>query len=104
MLPRRTLGELGERALAEVGEQGAGQPDQLGARPRVDSGIDFHDARPWSVLEGDEEPSAGDVERQRAYADWLARFEPAQEGRRQREGLVGGGADQVDARPGERAA
>lgn len=104
MLPRRTLSELGERTLAQVGEQGAGQADQLGARPRVDSGIDFHDARPWSVLESDEEPSAGDVERQRAYADWLASFEPAQQRGRQGEHFVGGVADEVDARPGKRVA
>jgi hypothetical protein len=98
--------ELGCGELAEATDERTGERHELRARARVDSGINLHD--PWTVarlgFEGDEEPTAADVERQRAYADWLARFEPRKKGRRQREHAVRLVADQIDAGSGERAA
>ena len=104
MIPRKTSGQLPRRDLAEATEEGRGARDDLGARPRVDSGVDLHDARSGLGLHGDEQPSAADVERQRAYSDWLARFEPREDRRgevERRRGLV---ADEVDPGPDERAA
>jgi len=120
MLPMTTRGKLHGGDLAQVTNQGDRERQDLGARPRVDSGIDLHDARPWLPcsshgstcglsssrlgFDGDEEPTQADIERQRAYADWLARFEPRQNGTRQGEGSRRLVADQIHARPGERAA
>jgi len=102
MLPTRR--QLERNDDAEMLEHGARESHQLLARGRVDSGIDLHDAGLRDVLESDEEPSAADVERQRAYADWLARFEPSQKRRREGQDAVGLGTDEVDSRSGERAA
>lgn len=106
MLPIRTRRQLCSSDFSETTEQGGGQRHDLVARARVDSGIDLHDAGAFSTagFDGDEEPTAADVERQRAYADWLARFEPRQERGRQGERPSGFFADQVDPRSGERAA
>ena len=104
MLPIRSRCELDGGNLTEAAEQGASQGDELRARARVESGIDFHDARSRGGLDGDEEPTTLDVERQRAYSDWLARYEPRQQRSRQGERLGGLVADQVDARSRERAA
>ncbi len=104
MLPIRSRREFDCGNLTEAAEQGGGEGDQLRARGRIESGIDFHDARSWSGLDGDEEPSAQDVERQRAYSDWLARFEPRQQRGGEGERLGGVVAHEVDTRPRERAA
>ena len=104
MLPTRTRGELHGGNLAQVTNQGVRERQDLGARPRVDSGIDLHDARPWLGFDGDEEATEADIERQRAYADWLARFEPGQHRSRQGEGSRRLVADHIHARSGERAA
>ena len=104
MLPIATRGKLHGGHLAQVTNQGVCERQDLGARPRVDSGVDLHDARPWLGFDGDEEPTQADIERQRAYADWLARFEPGQNRGRQGEGSRRVVADQIHARPGERAA
>jgi len=106
MLPITTRGQLLSSDLAQATEERGGQRDDLVARARVDSGVDLHDAGAFSTagFDGDEEPTAGDVERQRAYADWLARFEPRQDRGGQGERGSGFFADQVDARSDERAA
>jgi hypothetical protein len=54
-------------------------------RRRVESGVDLCAPELRSALDRGDEPSASDVERQRAYADWLSRFEPAQQ--RGRDGI-----------------
>ena len=104
MLPIATRGKLHGGNLAQVTNQGVRERQDLGARPRVDSGVDLHDARPWLGFDGDEEPTEADIERQRAYAAWLARFEPGQNWSRQGEGSRRLVADQIHARPSERAA
>ena len=104
MLPIRSRRELDGGNLTETADERGGESKQLRARARVQSGIDFHDSRAGLGLEGDEEPTAQDVERQRAYADWLARFEPSEQRRGEGERLGSVVADQVDARPRERAA
>jgi hypothetical protein len=106
MLPIRTRGQLLGSNLSQATEERGCESDDLLARARVDSGVALHDARAFSTagFDGDEEPTAADVERQRAYADWLARFEPRKDGGGQRERGSGFFADHVDARPGERAA
>jgi len=106
MLPIRTRGQLLSSNLAQATDERGCQRDDLVARARVDSGVDLHDAGSFSTagFEGDEEPTEADVERQRAYSDWLARFEPGQHRGRQGERGSGFFADHVDARPGERAA
>ncbi len=109
MLPTRR--QLSQRQLPQTTDDRNRETDQLVARGRVDSGIDFHDAGPFDAavsrragFEGDEEPTAGQVERQRAYSDWLAGFEPRQQRTGERKDVVRLGADQVHARSGERAA
>lgn len=106
MLPIRTRGQLLSSDFTQPTEEGGCQRDDGVARARVDSGVDFHDAGslPSAGFEGDEQPTAADVERQRAYADWLARFEPPKHRGRQSERRSGFFANQVDARAGERAA
>ena len=102
MLPTRC--QLDEDDLSETLDQRLGEGQQLIARRRVDSGVDLHDPGLRGSFDGDEEPSASDVERQRAYSDWLAGFEPAQKRSSQDQQLVRLDADDVDARSGECAA
>lgn len=106
MLPTRTRGQLLGSNLSQATEERGRQRDELVARARVDSGVDLHDPGAFSTagFDGDEEPTASDVERQRAYSDWLARFEPRQNRGRQGERGSGFFADHVDAGAGERAA
>ena len=106
MLPITTRGQLLSSNLAQATDERGCQRHDLVARPRIDSGVDLHDAGAFSTagFDGDEEPTAADIERQRAYADWLARFEPRQNRGRQGERGSGFFADQIDARSGERAA
>jgi hypothetical protein len=89
---------------SQVPDEGPGELDELGARGGVDSGIDLHDARSGLSVDRDEEPSAADVERHRAYADWLASLEPRQQRGGERYRLVGLASHEVDAGAGERAA
>jgi hypothetical protein len=77
MLPTRR--QLHGDDLTQAKNQRSGEEHQLVARRRVDSGVDLHDPGLRDCCGGDQEPSASDVERQRAYSDWLARFEPAQQ-------------------------
>lgn len=109
MLPARSRRQLQGSELPQPVQERSCQDEQLRGRARVDSGIDLQDAgagRACSGLgfEGDEEPTAGDVERKRAYADWLARFEPGEDRRRQDERRHGLGAHQIHSGSGERAA
>lgn len=106
MLPIRTSSQFDRSNLAETPEKRGCQSDDGFARPRVDSGVDLHDTGAFSPagFDGDEEPTAADVERQRAYADWLARFEPGQNRGRQGERRSGFFTDEVHSRSGERAA
>lgn len=107
MLPTRR--KLAGNDVAETLKEGSRESEQLVARRRVDSGIDLHDAGALAGasrdgFDSDEEPSASDVERQRAYADWLARFEPREQRTGQGEDGVGLAEDEVHPRSGERAA
>ncbi len=101
MLPRR---ELLPRDLAQPAKQRGRKRDQPRARARVDSGIYSHDSGTWLVLDRDEEPSAPDVERQRAYADWLASLEPRKDRSRHREEVARRRAHHVDTGSGKGAA
>lgn len=101
MLPRR---ELLPRDLAQPPKQRSRKRDELRARARVDSGIYTNDSGTWLVLDRDEQPSAPDVERQRAYADWLASLEPRKNRSRHREDVARRGAHDVDAGSGKGAA
>ena len=109
MLPTRR--QLRDRDLTQTPEEGSREADQFVARApraRVDSGVDLQYAGTtlgaWVDVEGDEEPSASDVEGQRAYADWLSSFEPREERTGQGEHGLRLVEDQVHARSGERAA
>ena len=107
MLPTRR--QLPDNDLTQMPQDGTRQSEQLVARGRVDSGVDFHDpGAPAGAsrdgFDGDEEPSASDVERQRAYADWLSSFEPREQRTGQGEHGLRLVKDQVHARSGERAA
>ncbi len=107
MLPTRR--QFPDDDLTQMPQDGTRKSKQLVARRRVDSGVDFHDAgAPVDAardgFDGDQEPSASDVERQRAYADWLAGFEPREKRAGEGEHGVGLLAHQVHARSGEHAA
>jgi hypothetical protein len=95
MLPTRR--KLSTHDLTETTQQGAGQADELFARSmraRIASGVQLHDARSSERfddgrIDGDDEPSESDIQQQRAYADWLASFEPGQHRTRERKDRVG---------------
>lgn len=107
MLPTRR--QLPGNDFTQMPQDGTRKSEQLVARGRVDSGVDFHDAgTPVGAsrdgFDGDEEPSASDVERQRAYSDWLSGFEPRQQRTGEGQDGVGLVAHQVHPRSGEHAA
>jgi len=84
-------------------EKRRGVLEDLGACGRIDSRVDPHDARARPRLDGDQQPTASDIERKRTNDNWLALLEPGHDGGREADRRRRLGAHEIDARPGEGA-
>ena len=86
------------RSRTEPGEEG-GELPRLRSQAASSRAVELRGTQGFGTVESDEEPSAADVKRQRAYADWLSSLEPPQKRRRQGEDGLGLGADEVTPGP-----
>jgi hypothetical protein len=84
-----------------MAEKRRGPLEDLGACGRIDARVDPHDPRARLSFDGDQEPTARDVERQRPNEDRLALLEPGNDGGRDADRPRRLGTNEIDAWPGE---